>query len=184
MSRRRRVRTSPLARRMVAAHDQPHRDPSGEFERATIVDPNSRSTAVLRRVDNLARLRGVLEDHQVTALQALRMADDAASRGLTPKNALDLTPGAGPDGFLLVIQHRIDAGRFADELWAAVPVEARLTVKRAIRGWSVERCARVMYGRTERNRKRVVARLTKAADGVNAALDALHGTAEGRIWKG
>lgn len=151
------------------------------FERITVMDDDSRPSIVIRRRDNLVRLRQVLGVERVEALTALRMAAEMMERGLTPRCALDRSPSGGPDGYLAVIQHRIDDGRLAAELWAAVPENALADVRAVVvEGKSIEALAREQGGRLEVRRAVIRRKLGRAADAVGAVLDARFGRARMR----
>ena len=152
--------------------------PAG-FERVTVMDAGSRQAVVIRRRDNLhmLRTREVLSGERVNALIALRMAAEKLERGLAPRCALDRSPGGGPDGFLAVIQHRIDDAAFARRLWDVVPAHCVIDVEAVIAGHTIERWSRVTGGNAVRRRGRIRLHLAQAADAVLKALDRRYGRA-------
>ncbi len=148
------------------------------YSREHVLDAQGRPSTVIRRIDNLARLRATLGGERINALMALRMATEAMERGLTPRCGLDMSPGAGPDGFLALMQHRIAASIFAEQLWAAVPIECAVSVRVIVaQGWSVEQFARQGGARLSSRRLRIKRDLEVAADALNAVLDQRFGRA-------
>lgn len=180
MSRRRKKRHQ-LATGQGSSEAQGLEAPPG-FERHHVLDVEGRPSTVIRRVDNLVAMKGLLGSERVNALIGLRMAMEAQERGLTPRCGLDMSPGSGPDGFLILIGYRIDAAALAGDLWAAVPEPCHRTVRAVVlNGLSLNDAGADVVGR----RERVIARLTRdleiAADMVAAYLDHRFGRARTRV---
>ena len=150
------------------------------------MDADSRQAIVIRRRDNLLllRTREVLSGERVNALVALRMAVEKLERGLAPRCALNRDPGGGPDGFLAVIQHRVDDATFARWLWAVVPEHCLVDVRAVVGGHTIERWSRITGGNAVRRRGRIRLHLTQAADAVLAALDGRFGRTKMRVANG
>jgi len=146
------------------------------YQREHVLDADGRPSTVIRRIDNLTRLRATLGGDRVNALLALRMATEAMERGLTPRCGLDMSPGAGPDGFLAVIQHRLDAALFAGQMWGAVPSDCQLSVRVVVvQGWTVMKLARCQGVRVVNQQHKINGHLKAAADAINLLLDARFG---------
>ncbi len=151
------------------------------YQREHVLDLEGRPSTVIRRIDNLARLRATLGGDRVNALMALRMATEAMERGLTPRCGLDMSPGAGPDGFLALMQHRLDASLFAGQMWGAVPIECQPSVRViVVQGWTVSELARERGGRAVLQQRKINGDLREAADAINLLLDARFGRARVR----
>jgi hypothetical protein len=151
------------------------------FAREHVLDLEGRPSTVIRRIDNLTRLRATLGGERVNALMALRMATEAMERGLTPRCGLDMSPGAGPDGFLALMQHRLNAALFAGQMWGAVPRDCELSVRVIVlQGWSVIALARDQGGRVVLQQRKINGHLKVAADAINALLDERFGRAKVR----
>lgn len=142
------------------------------YSREHVLDVEGRPSTVIRRIDNLSRLRATLGGERVNALVALRMATEAMERGLTPRCGLDMSPGAGPDGFLALMQRRLDASLFAGQMWRAVPTDCQLSVRVVVvQGWTVAELARHQGGRTILQQRKINGHLKVAADAINMLLD-------------
>lgn len=142
------------------------------YSREHVLDVEGRPSTVIRRIDNLSRLRATLGGERVKALVALRMATEAMERGLTPRCGLDMSPGAGLDGFLAMMQHRLDASLFAGQMWRAVPADCQLSVRVVVvQGWTVAELARHHGGRTNLQQRKINGHLKVAADAINLLLD-------------
>jgi len=150
------------------------------YSREHVLDVEGRPSTVIRRIDNLSRLRATLGGDRINALIALRMATEAMERGLTPRCGLDMSPGAGPDGFISVIQHRIDASLLAGTLWGAVPPHCQISVRVVVvQGWSISKLARLTGGRVEVQQRRIAGHLRTSADAINRLLDCRFGRPRG-----
>ena len=151
------------------------------YQREHVLDVEGRPSTVIRRIDNLARLRATLGGDRVNALMALRMATEAMERGLTPRCGLDMSVGAGADGFLALMQHRLDASLFAGQMWGAVPSDCTLSVRViVVQGWTVVRLAQHQGGRVVLQQRKINGHLRDAADAINLLLDSRFGRARMR----
>lgn len=151
------------------------------YSREHVLDVEGRPSTVIRRIDNLSRLRATLGGDRVNALMALRMATEAMERGLTPRCGLDMSPGAGPDGFLALMQHRLDASLFAGQMWGAVPADCQFSVRViVVQGWTVVELARDQGGRVILQQRKINGHLKVAADAINLLLDERFGRAKVR----
>jgi hypothetical protein len=152
------------------------------FERWHVLDSEGRPSTVLRRVDNLARLKASLGADRVNALVALRSATEARERGIAPRSCLNVSPGAGPDGYLALMQQRLDFDNLCDQMWAAIPAECHGTVSAiVVHGWTISALARHRGGRLILQQQIVCRHLEAAADAINLLLDRRFGRASLRL---
>lgn len=170
-----------LASGAGSAHASGLAAPEG-FLREHVLDVEGRASTVIRRIDNLYRLRDILGADRVNSLMALRMASEAMERGLTPRCGLDMSPGSGPDGFLSLIEHRISASLIAGQLWGAVPEDCMATVRIVVlQGGTIDRAASAIVRRKVDARLIVHGQLERSADAIGCVLDARFGRPKMRV---
>ena len=142
------------------------------YQREHVLDVDGRPATVIRRIDNMMSLRRVIGPERVNGLICLRMATEAMERGLAPRCGLDMSPGAGPDGFISLIQHRIEAARTAGEMWSFVKPGQEMTVRLVVlQGASIEVAAQARAQRMADARASVKTDLEAVADAINCYLD-------------
>ena len=142
------------------------------YQREHVLDVEGRPATVIRRVDNMLSLRRVIGPERVNGLICLRMATEAMEGGLSLRCGLDMSPGAGADGFLSLIQHRMAAAQTAGEMWKAVKPGQEMAVRLVVlQGASIEVAAQARGQRMADARASVKADLEAVADAVNNYLD-------------